>query len=171
MPEAPCIAAKLKSELAKNMQALREAEVVLVLACGLGVQSFKGNDRLGLEVLPALNTVFGAVMDAQGDFYEKCSLCGECIAACPTDTIAGRRGYALHLGGRIGRHPKLGERFGGLVPGMDELFRAFHALLALYRAKGRRSERFGAMLDRLDRASIESLVEGALRGASTGSAA
>jgi len=101
----------------------------------------------------------------------KCSLCGECIAACPTDTIAGRRGYALHLGGRIGRHPKLGERFGGLVPGMDELFRAFHALLALYRAKGRRSERFGAMLDRLDRASIESLVEGALRGASTGSAA
>jgi len=79
MPEAPCIAAKLKSELAKNMQALREAEVVLVLACGLGVQSFKGNDRLGLEVLPALNTVFGAVMDAQGDFYEKCSLCGECV--------------------------------------------------------------------------------------------
>lgn len=79
MPEAPCIAAKLKTELAKNMQALREAEAVLVLACGLGAQSVKSNDRLGLDILPALNTVFGAVMDAQGDFYEKCSLCGECV--------------------------------------------------------------------------------------------
>lgn len=79
VPEAPCIAAKLKSELAKNSAALREAEAVLLLACGLGVQSLKGNDRLGLEVFPALNTVFGAVMDAKGDFYEKCSLCGECV--------------------------------------------------------------------------------------------
>ncbi|MFH1246023.1 MAG: methylenetetrahydrofolate reductase C-terminal domain-containing protein, partial [Candidatus Omnitrophota bacterium] len=47
--------------------------------CGLGVQSFKDNDRLGLVVFPACNTVFGAVMDAKGDFYEKCSLCGECV--------------------------------------------------------------------------------------------
>lgn len=79
IPSAPCIAAKLKTELAKNMPALRKAEAVLVLACGLGVQSVKDNDRLSLKILPALNTVFGAVMDAQGDFYEKCSLCGECV--------------------------------------------------------------------------------------------
>ncbi|MDI6605529.1 MAG: methylenetetrahydrofolate reductase C-terminal domain-containing protein [Candidatus Omnitrophota bacterium] len=79
MPEAPCLAAKLKSELAKQMRALRESEAVLVLACGLGVQSVKDNDRLSLTILPALNTLFGAVMDAKGDFYEKCSLCGECV--------------------------------------------------------------------------------------------
>ncbi|MFH0935855.1 MAG: methylenetetrahydrofolate reductase C-terminal domain-containing protein [Candidatus Omnitrophota bacterium] len=79
MPEAPCVAAKLKADLARNMKALRECEAVLVLACGLGAQSVKDNDRLALTVLPALNTVFGAVMDAQGDFYEKCSLCGECV--------------------------------------------------------------------------------------------
>ncbi|MFH1199428.1 MAG: methylenetetrahydrofolate reductase C-terminal domain-containing protein [Candidatus Omnitrophota bacterium] len=79
MPEAPCVAAKLKAELAKNMKALRECEAVLVLACGLGVQSVKDNDRLSLTILPALNTLFGAVMDAKGDFYEKCSLCGECV--------------------------------------------------------------------------------------------
>jgi hypothetical protein len=30
-------------------------------------------------VLPACNTLFGAVIDAQGNFYEKCSLCGECV--------------------------------------------------------------------------------------------
>ena len=48
VPSAPCVAAKLKTELAKNLSALRSSEAVLVLACGLGVQSFKDNDRLGL---------------------------------------------------------------------------------------------------------------------------
>ncbi len=79
IPSAPCVSAKLKTELAKNMPNLRQSEAILVLACGLGVQSFKDNDRLGLAVFPACNTIFGAVMDAKGDFYEKCSLCGECV--------------------------------------------------------------------------------------------
>ena len=93
IPDAPCIAAKLKTELAKNIPALRQAEAILVLACGLGVQSVKDNDRLGLAVLPALHTVFGAVMDAKGDFYEKCSLCGDCVldvtgGICPATLCA-----------------------------------------------------------------------------------
>lgn len=93
IPSAPCVAAKLKTELAKNMKALREAEVILVLACGLGVQSVKDNDRFGLAVLPGSNTLFGAVMDAAGNFYEKCSLCGECVldvtaGICPVTLCA-----------------------------------------------------------------------------------
>ena len=79
IPDAPCLASQIKTELAKNMKALKEAEAILVLACGLGVQSVKDNDRIGLAVLPACNTLFGAVMDSQGNFYEKCSLCGECV--------------------------------------------------------------------------------------------
>jgi ferredoxin len=79
MPDAPCLASQIKTELAKNTKVLREAEAVLVLACGLGVQSVKDNDRMGLVILPACNTLFGAVMDAQGNFYEKCSMCGECV--------------------------------------------------------------------------------------------
>ena len=79
IPSAPCVAAQIKTELAKNMQALRQSEAILVLACGLGVQSVRDNDRLGLAVLPACDTLFGAVLDAQGNFYEKCSLCGECV--------------------------------------------------------------------------------------------
>ncbi|MFA4888881.1 MAG: methylenetetrahydrofolate reductase C-terminal domain-containing protein [Candidatus Omnitrophota bacterium] len=93
MPQAPCLASQIKMELAKNMPLLRQAEAILVLACGLGAQSVKDNDRLNLAVLPALNTVFGAVMDAQGNFYEKCSLCGECVLAqtggiCPVTLCA-----------------------------------------------------------------------------------
>jgi ferredoxin len=79
IPSAPCVAAQIKTELAKNMKVLREAEAVLVLACGLGTQSVKDNDRLGLAVFPACNSLFGAVLDGQGNFLEKCSLCGECV--------------------------------------------------------------------------------------------
>ena len=79
IPGAPCVASQIKTELAKNMPALRGSEAILVLACGLGAQSVKDNDRLGLIVLPASNSMFGAVMDALGNFYEKCSLCGECV--------------------------------------------------------------------------------------------
>ncbi|MGE5197049.1 MAG: methylenetetrahydrofolate reductase C-terminal domain-containing protein [Deltaproteobacteria bacterium] len=79
IPSAPCVAAQIKAELAKNMQALRQADAVLVLACGLGTQSLKDNDRSGKDALPGCNTLCGALLDAQGNFYEKCSMCGECV--------------------------------------------------------------------------------------------
>lgn len=79
IPNAPCIASQIKSAFAKNIAALRESQCILVASCGLGVQSVKENDRLGLEVLPALNSMFGTLMDAKGNFYEVCSNCGECI--------------------------------------------------------------------------------------------
>ena len=81
VPSAPCVAAKLKAELAKHLNALRQSEAVLVLACGLGVQSFKENDRFNLAVFPACDSLFGATMDAQGNFFEKCSMCAECVLA------------------------------------------------------------------------------------------
>lgn len=81
IPNAPCIAAQIKTAFAKNMQALKESEAILVLACGLGVQSVKENQRFGLVACPACDTLFGAVMDAQGNFYEKCTMCGECVLA------------------------------------------------------------------------------------------
>lgn len=93
IPNAPCIAAQTKTAFAKNMQALRESEAILVLACGLGIQSVKENDRFGLVVCPGCNTLFGAVMDAQGNFTEKCSMCTECVLAetggiCPVTLCA-----------------------------------------------------------------------------------
>ncbi|MCX7926921.1 MAG: methylenetetrahydrofolate reductase C-terminal domain-containing protein [Candidatus Omnitrophica bacterium] len=79
IPQSTCVSAKLKSELAKQIINLRKAEVVLVLSCGLGVQSVKDNDRLGLVILPANNTVAAVLRDSQGRFLEKCSFCGECL--------------------------------------------------------------------------------------------
>ncbi len=85
IPSAPCMAPQVKAELAKNARALRESDAILVFSCGLGVQSVKDNDRLGLPVVPALNSICGAVMDTAGNFVEKCSMCGECVL----DTTAG----------------------------------------------------------------------------------
>jgi ferredoxin len=89
IPETVCVAAKLKTELAKNMNLLRQAEAILIFACGSGIQSVKDADRFNLSIMPGCNTIFGAVVDGQGNFFEKCSLCGECVLGitagiCPT---------------------------------------------------------------------------------------
>lgn len=79
VPNAPCIAAQTKTAFAQNMAALKESQAILVLSCGLGVQSVKQCDRFGLSVHPALNSMFGTLMDPKGNFYEVCSNCGECV--------------------------------------------------------------------------------------------
>ena len=79
IPNAPCIAAQTKTAFAQNMPALKDTQAILVMSCGLGVQSVKENDRLKLEVFPALNSMFGTLMDAKGSFHEVCSNCGDCV--------------------------------------------------------------------------------------------
>lgn len=93
VPGAPCMAPQIKTELAKSAAAVRQAEAILVYACGLGVQSVRDNQRFGLAVLPGAHSLYGAVMDAQGNFLEKCSLCGECVlhltaGICPVTLCA-----------------------------------------------------------------------------------
>ena len=58
---------------------MKDTQAILVMSCGLGVQSVKENDRLKLEVFPALNSMFGTLMDAKGSFHEVCSNCGDCV--------------------------------------------------------------------------------------------
>jgi ferredoxin len=99
VPDSTCVAAKLKLATVKQMQSMRQAEAVVVLSCGLGVQSFKDNDRLSLTVLPGCNTLSGAVLDSQGNLWEKCAMCGQCvlgktfgicpIALCPKGILNG----------------------------------------------------------------------------------
>jgi len=79
IPKAPCVAASVKQELVKNTNTLKEAEAILVLACGLGVQSVKDNNRFNQKVIPGCNSLFISTVDAKGSFLEKCSLCGECV--------------------------------------------------------------------------------------------
>lgn len=79
VPEAPCIAAKVKLELAKNRKLIESSDAILVLACGLGIQSVAENLRIDKKVHVGCDTLFMGAIDAGGAFLEKCSACGDCI--------------------------------------------------------------------------------------------
>ncbi|MFO8056136.1 MAG: methylenetetrahydrofolate reductase C-terminal domain-containing protein [bacterium] len=57
---------------------IEEADAVLSLACGAGVQ-FLGEKFPHKPVLPGLNTTFIGVVDEPGVFSERCLMCGDCI--------------------------------------------------------------------------------------------
>ena len=79
VPPAPCIAAKLKLELAKSRKLIESSDAILVLACGLGIQSVKENLRSTKPVHVGCDTLFMGAIDSNGVFLEKCSACGECV--------------------------------------------------------------------------------------------
>ncbi|MBW1873426.1 MAG: methylenetetrahydrofolate reductase C-terminal domain-containing protein, partial [Deltaproteobacteria bacterium] len=59
------------------LEAAREHDKVLSLACGAGVQlvaEMVGN----VQVLPALNTLFIGAAESKGIWVERCQACGEC---------------------------------------------------------------------------------------------
>lgn len=78
----------------KVQEQLENAEAVLSLACGIGVQ-FIATRYPQIPVYPALNTTFlGDVIEA-GTFTEKCQACGDCVlgltaGVCPISRCAKR---------------------------------------------------------------------------------
>ncbi len=88
IPSAPCVAAKVKLEIAKHRKAIESSDAILVLACGLGIQSVKENMRVKKPVHVGCDTLFMGAVDAGGSFLERCSACGDCVleitgAICP----------------------------------------------------------------------------------------
>jgi len=79
IPDAPCIAAQVKLELVKNRKAIEASDAILVMACGLGIQSVKENLRLDKAVHVGCDTLFMGAIDGTGSFLERCSACGDCI--------------------------------------------------------------------------------------------
>ncbi|MGD1996293.1 MAG: methylenetetrahydrofolate reductase C-terminal domain-containing protein [Anaerolineae bacterium] len=57
---------------------LKEYDVVLSLACGIGVQAM--NERFSsVLTLPGLNTTFLGLPEEQGVWEERCQACGDCV--------------------------------------------------------------------------------------------
>ncbi len=79
VPNAPCIASQVKLEFVKNRKAIEEADSILVLACGLGIQSVKENLRVDKPVHVGCDTLFMGAIDKDNAFLERCSACGDCI--------------------------------------------------------------------------------------------
>jgi hypothetical protein len=74
--DTPCDIRIAKRDLAKSPQAA-EADAVVLLACGAGVQA--AEKVLNKPLIPGLNPVFIGTAERIGVFHEYCSVCGECI--------------------------------------------------------------------------------------------
>ncbi len=80
------------------LEAIRDVvdqyDVVLSLACGVGVQ-FTAEKYLTTPVLPGVNTCFLGANEQRGMWTERCQACGECVLArtagiCPVSRCAKR---------------------------------------------------------------------------------
>lgn len=77
-----------------------------------------------------------------------CISCGDCIRACPSGRItSGESGWVFYLGGRLGRHPRL-----GIITGREHhdeaVVRRIRKILMEYIENGVSEERLTRFLDR-----------------------
>ena len=78
-------------DLRQHRLQVEEAEALLVLACGAGIQSISSSSEK--QVIGGLNSLFLGNIRRVGQYEQKCSLCGECIlnetaGICPVTTCA-----------------------------------------------------------------------------------
>ena len=75
--ETPCDKRTLKRDLRAISASLNAADAVLVLSCGVGIQTLA--ELTGKIVIPGLNTKFIGMTEHIGEFYQRCLACGNCI--------------------------------------------------------------------------------------------
>ena len=80
--------------------------------------------------------------------WRRCLACGQCARACPTGTIVqDLSGYRILLGGKLGRHPQIGQELSGIFSAETTLT-IIDTCLAHFKAENRQGERFGEVLNR-----------------------
>ncbi|VVB88769.1 Sulfite reductase, dissimilatory-type subunit beta [uncultured archaeon] len=81
--------------------------------------------------------------------WDKCNLCGACVGACPSDLISEEwKGYKIFVGGKIGKHPKLGREFGD-AKSAEETIAIFRKIINWSKQNTKVGERFGDCIDRV----------------------
>jgi dissimilatory sulfite reductase (desulfoviridin) alpha/beta subunit len=79
---------------------------------------------------------------------DRCLACGKCITVCPTGTLrAGRNGYRILLGGKLGRHPRLGTELPGIFNKAD-LLKIIDLCVDYYKTHCVEGERLGEIMSR-----------------------
>jgi dissimilatory sulfite reductase (desulfoviridin) alpha/beta subunit len=78
----------------------------------------------------------------------RCLACGACLKICPTGTLQeGERGYRILLGGKLGRHPRLGHELAGIFHD-EEVLTIIEKCLDHYQRSCLKGERFAEIFDR-----------------------
>jgi hypothetical protein len=75
--ESPCDARILKRDTRKLAKVIEDADAILCMCCGAGVQNIV--EHTNKICVPCLDTKFIGQIERIGMFYERCRACGECI--------------------------------------------------------------------------------------------
>jgi dissimilatory sulfite reductase (desulfoviridin) alpha/beta subunit len=90
-----------------------------------------------------------------------CLACGRCIAACPGGTLAeAESGWRVLVGGKLGRHPRLGQEVEGLFA-EKEILVLVEAVAEYWMAHGENGERLGVILEREGLGGLKKKIIGA----------
>ncbi len=82
--------------------------------------------------------------------YSKCLMCAKCIKVCPTETIVKeKKGYRVLLGGRLGRHPRLGMEIPDIQQ-YDDVLNIVKKCLKFYKKNSKNGQRFSHLLTSID---------------------
>jgi ferredoxin len=89
--DVACHTLKVRSVFNELKEQIKQADGLLILACGAGVQS--AAQMTGKTVHPGLDSLFLANIRRHGEFMERCSMCGQCIldltrGICPVTRCA-----------------------------------------------------------------------------------
>jgi dissimilatory sulfite reductase (desulfoviridin) alpha/beta subunit len=88
----------------------------------------------------------------------RCLRCGSCARVCLSGTIqVARRGWRVLLGGKLGRHPRLGTEVDGLLS-REGVLAAAGVCAEFYLRNARGGERFGDVLGRVGEEDITALI-------------
>ncbi|MBI3948410.1 MAG: 4Fe-4S binding protein [Armatimonadetes bacterium] len=80
---------------------------------------------------------------------QRCHYCGACVVSCPTRALrAGRVGYMVYVGGRVGRRPQMGHVLARFVP-EDEAPDLAGRILGFLRDYGEPRERLYPLIRRV----------------------
>lgn len=80
---------------------------------------------------------------------EKCVGCGLCVMNCPKQAlITKKEGYAVYVGGKIGRKPMLGIKMFAVIS-EQEAISYVEAILAAYNRLSYKGERIGDVMERI----------------------
>jgi len=87
--EVTCHLGGTKLETRRHFGEIEDADAVLVLSCGAGVQTVA--DSVDKPVFPGLDSVFLGNVIRNGVFEERCQMCGDCVldltaGICPVTT-------------------------------------------------------------------------------------
>jgi dissimilatory sulfite reductase (desulfoviridin) alpha/beta subunit len=81
--------------------------------------------------------------------WDKCNLCGACVGTCPSDLITEEwTGYKILVGGKIGKHPKLGVELTD-AKSPQEAVAIFRKIINWAKTNAKTGERLGICIDRV----------------------